>query len=265
MSTILWSFGIWSKLERWKGLISGCLMGWPQIKILSFWSVAFSYLCYNNEPFLDCIVTCDKKWILWQLAMTSSVVRLRRSSIILVQSLNRVRLYATPWTAACQASPSITNSWSLLKFMSIELVMPSNHLILCCPLLLPSIFPSIRVYSKSRIFASGGQSIGASASALVLPVNIQDWLALGLTGLISLQSKGLLRVFSNTTGQKQQFFGTQLSLWSNSHIHTWLLEQTIALTIWTSVNKPMSLLFNMLSRLVIVFLLRSKRLLISWL
>ena len=152
VSTIIQSLGIWSKLERWKSLISGCLMGWPQIKILSFWSVAFSYLCYNNEPFLDCIVTCDKKWILWQLAMTSSVVRLRRSSIILVQSLNRVRLYATPWTAACHVSLSITNSWSLRKLMSIESVMPSNHLILCYPLLLlPSIFPSIRVFSNESV------------------------------------------------------------------------------------------------------------------
>ena len=119
----------------------------------------------------------------------------------------------TPWTEACQASLSITSSWSLLKLMSIESVMPSNHLILCLPLfLLPSIFPSIRV------FTSGGQSIGVSASALVLQMNIQDWFPLGLTGLISLQSKGLLRVFSNTTVQKHQFFGGQLSLWSNSHI-----------------------------------------------
>ena len=84
--------------------------------------------------------------------MTSSVVRLRRSSIILVQSLNRVRLYATPWTAACHASLSITNSWSLLKLMSIESVMPSNHLIPCCsPLLRPSIFASNRVFSNELV------------------------------------------------------------------------------------------------------------------
>ena len=125
----------------------------------------------------------------------------------------------------------------LLKIMSIELVMPSNQLILCRPfLLLPSIFPSIRVFSfflfffflsasfqKSQLFTSGGQSIGVSASASVLPMNIQDWFPLGSTGFISLQSKGLLRVFSNITGQKHQFFGTQLSLWCNSLIHTWLL------------------------------------------
>ena len=112
---------------------------------------------------------------------------------------------ATPWTAACQASLSITNSQSLLKLMSIELVMLSNHLILCHPLLLlPSIFPSIRSFPVSHFFASGGQSIGISTSASALPMNIQDWFPLGWTGWISLQSQGLSRVFSNTTVQKNQ-------------------------------------------------------------
>ena len=115
--------------------------------------------------------------------------------------------FATLWTAAHQASLSITNSWSLLKLMSIESVMPSNHLILCCPLLLlPSVFPSIRVFSNQS-FTSGGQSIGVSASASVFSMIIQDCFPLGLTGWISLQSKGLSRVFSNTTVQKHQFFG----------------------------------------------------------
>ena len=142
---------------------------------------------------------------------------------VVVQSLSRVWLFATPWTAACQASLSITNSWSLLKLMSIESVMPSNHLILCHPLLLlPSLFPSIRVFLMSWLFTLGGQSIGASAS--ILPMNIQDWFPLWLTGLISLQSKGLSRLFSTITLQKHQFFSAQLSLWSNSHIHIWLLE-----------------------------------------
>ena len=103
-----------------------------------------------------------------------------------------VRLFVTPWTAAHQASLSITNFQSLLKFVSIELVMPSNHLILCCPLLLPSVSASIRVFSN-EFFASGGQIIGASAFISVLPMNIQDWFPLGLTGLISLQSKGFSR------------------------------------------------------------------------
>ena len=90
----------------------------------------------------------------------------------------------------------------------------------------PSVFfPSIRVFPMSQFFASGGQTVGASASASVLPVNIKEWFALRLTGLISLQSKGLSRVFSNTTVQKHQFFGAQLSSQSNSHIHTWLLEK----------------------------------------
>ena len=111
---------------------------------------------------------------------------------------SRVWLFVTPWTEACQASLSITNSQSFLRVMSIASVMPSNHLSLYCPLvLLPSIFPSIRVFSNESVFfTSSGQSIGASASASVLPINIQDWFPLGLTGLISLQSKELSRVFS---------------------------------------------------------------------
>ena len=130
-----------------------------------------------------------------------------------VQLLSRVRLFATPWIAACQASLSITNSWSSLKLRSIESVMPLNHLILCCPLLfcLQS-FPPSGSFPMSQLFTSGGQSTGVSASASVLPVNTQDWSPLGWTGWISLQSKGLSRVFSNTTFQKHQLFGTQLSL-----------------------------------------------------
>ena len=109
-----------------------------------------------------------------------------------VQSLSCVRLIVTSWTAACQVSLSITNSWRLLKLMSIKLVMPSNHLILCHPLLLlPSIFPASGSFLMSQLFASDGQNTGTSASASVHPMNIQDWFPLGLTGLLSLQSKGL--------------------------------------------------------------------------
>ena len=108
-----------------------------------------------------------------------------------VQLLSCVQLFATPWTAARQAFLSITNSRSPPKPMCIESVMPSNHLILCHPLLfLPSTFPSIRSFPVSRLFSSGGQNIGALASASVLPKNIQSWFPLGWTGLISLQSKG---------------------------------------------------------------------------
>ena len=122
--------------------------------------------------------------------------------------------------------PSIINSRSLLKLMSIESVMLSSHLILCRPLLLlPTIPPSIRVFSMSQLFLWGGQNIGVSASASVLPINTQDWSPLGWTGWISLQFKGLSRVFSNTTVQKHQFFGIQLSSQSSSHMHTWPLEK----------------------------------------
>ena len=108
--------------------------------------------------------------------------------------------------------------------MSIESVMPSNHLILYRPLLLPpSIFQHQGFFQMSQFFPSGDQSIGASAS--VLPMNIQDSFPLGLTGWISLQSKGLSRIFSNITVQKHQFFSTWLSLYSISHIHRWLLEK----------------------------------------
>ena len=118
----------------------------------------------------------------------------------------------TPWTAAHQASLFVTNSRSLLKLMAIQSVMPSNHLILCHPLLPSSIFPSIRDFSDESILHIGGQSTGTSASASVFPMNIQDWFPLGWTGWISLQSKGLSRVFSNTTVQKHQFFSAQLCL-----------------------------------------------------
>ena len=129
----------------------------------------------------------------------------------------------------------------------------------------PQSLPASGSFPMSQLFSWGGQSIGVSASASVLPMNIQDWSPLGWTGLISLLSKGLSRVFSNTTVQKHQFFGAQLSSQSNSHIHTWPTGKTIALTRRTFVGKVMSLLFNMLSRLVITFLPRSKHLLISWL
>ena len=135
-----------------------------------------------------------------------------------VQSLSPVWLFVTSWTAACQASLSINNSQSLLKLMSIESVMPSNHLSLCCPFssCLQSI-PLSGSFQMSQFFASGGQSIGASVSPSVLPVDIQDWFPLGRTGWISLHSKALSGVFSNTTAQKPSilwlsaFFMVQLS------------------------------------------------------
>ena len=181
-----------------------------------------------------------------------------------VQSLSHVQLFATPRTPACQASLSITNCQSPPKLMSIESVMPSNHLTLCRPLLLlPSIFPSTRVFSKeSALHIRWPKYCSFSASASVLSMNTQDWSPLGWTCWISLQSKGLSRVFSNTTFQKHQFFGAQPSVQlSHPYMTT---GKTIALIRWTLVDKVMSLLLNMLSRLVITFLPRSKHLLISW-
>ena len=144
--------------------------------------------------------------------------------VFVVQLLSHVQLFATPWAAACQASLSFTIFQSLLRFTSIELVKLSNHLILCHPLLhLLQSFPALGSLPTSWLFASGGQSIGVSAS--VLPMNIQGWFPLGLTGLISLQSKGLSRVFSSITVWTHQLFGAQPSLGSNSHICTWPLEK----------------------------------------
>ena len=146
---------------------------------------------------------------------------------LVVQSLIHVQLFATPWTAACQVSLSFTVSLSWLNSCPFSSW--------CHPTISSSVvpfssclqsFPASGSFPMSCLFASGGQSIGASASASaqVLSVNIQDWFPLGLTGLISLQAKGL-SVFSRTTVQKHQFSSTQPSLWSSSQIHTWLLEK----------------------------------------
>ena len=167
-------------------------------------------------------------------------------------------LFATPWTAACQAPLSSTISWSLLKFMSIELVIPCNHLILCYPLLLwPSTFPSISIFSN--------ESLHEMAKVLELqlqhiPINIQSWFPLGLTGLITLQSKELSRVFSSIAVWKDHsaFFIVQLS-----HLYM-TTGKTIASNIQTFVSNVKSLLFNTLSGFVTAFLPRNKHFLISW-
>ena len=147
--------------------------------------------------------------------------------LVVVQSLHHVQFFVTSWTAACQASLSFTISWRFLKLMSIESVMPPNHLILCrLLLLLPQSLPTSGSFPMSQYFTSGGQSIGASASTSILSMSIQGWFPWGLTGLISLLSKGISRVFSNTTVQKHEFTGTQPSLWSNSHMCTGPLEKS---------------------------------------
>jgi len=181
-----------------------------------------------------------------------------------VQSLSRVRLFVTRWTAAHQASLSITNSWSLLKIMSLELVMPSNHLILCHLLLLPpSVFPSIRVFSNQSVLRIRWPkywnfSIGPSNEYLGLISFRMDWL-----GLLAVQRtlKSLLQHCSSKASilWHSAFFIVQLS-------HPYMtIGKTIALTRWTFVGKVMSVLFNMLSRLEVTFLPRSKHVLISWL
>ena len=163
--------------------------------------------------------------------------------LLVVQSLSCIQLFATPWTAACQAPQSSTVSQCLPKYMFTELVMLSNHLILCHPLLflLPSIFPSISLFQWVS-------SLNQEAKVLelqqpVLPMNIQGWFPLELTGLISLLSKGLSRVFSSATIWKYQFFGAQTSLRSNCHIQYMTTGKIIALTIQAFVSKVMPLLF----------------------
>ena len=182
-----------------------------------------------------------------------------------IQSLSHIRLFVTPWTAARQASLSITNSQSLLKLVSIEWVMPSNNLILCRPLLLPpSIFPSIRVFSNESLICirwpkywSFNFSISPSNDYSGLISFRIDWFDLAIQGTL----KGLLQQHSSKASilQHSAFFIVQLS-------HPYMtIGKTIALTRRTFVGKVMSLFCNMLSRLIIAFLPRSRHLLISWL
>ena len=190
----------------------------PSGFLVSFW--AFPSHSFPAFPFIPFYFSL--------LLSVLKILFVGPKDIIVVQLLSRIQLFATPWTAARQASLSFTTSLNLLRLVSNESVMPSNHLILVCRLLLlPSVVPSIRVFTRSWLLTSSGQSIGASTSASVLPMNIQGWFPLGLTGLICLLSKGLSRIFSSfwTTVQKHQFFGAQPSLWSSSHIYTWLLAK----------------------------------------
>ena len=177
--------------------------------------------CYFYNIFVNCFYEISHLVIV-RIQKIQGMVSFQ----VVVQSLSYVLMFATPWTAAHPAFPSFTVSQRLLKLISIELVMLSNHLILYHPLLLlPSTFPSIKVFSNKLALISGGLSIGASASASALLKIIQGWFPLGLNGLISLQSKGFSRVFSSTSFWKNQFFGAQSSLWSNSHIPTWVVEK----------------------------------------
>ena len=147
---------------------------------------------------------------------------LNQGLFVVVQWPSHVQLFATPWTSA---HLSFTTSHSLLKLLSVELMMPSNHLILCHSLLLlPSIFPSIRVFSSESALCIRWPKYWSFNFSISLSNEYSGLISFWLTGLI-LQFKELSRVFSGTTIQKHQFFGTQPSLWSTSHIHTWLLEK----------------------------------------
>ena len=146
--------------------------------------------------------------------------------VTVFQSLSHVQLFVTPRTAAWQASLSFTSFQSLLKLMCIESVMPFNNLILCCPLLLlPSVFPSIKVFSNDLALCIRWPKYWHFSLSISPSKHIENWFHVGWTIWISLQCTWLTRVFSNTTVQKHQFFGVQPSLWSNSNIHTWLLEK----------------------------------------
>ena len=200
----------------------------------------FIYIClcqeqiltYHYLPKFKCILEffswcCMFRGFRWsRLFNTWSYTVLQFSSVqfSLVQSLSHVRLFATPWIAQREASLSITNSQSSLRLTSIESVMAISSSVIpfsSCPQSLPA----SESFPMSQLFAWGGQSIGDSALASVLPMNTQDWSPLEWTGWISLQSKGLSRIFCNTTVQKHQLFGAQLSSQSKSHIHTWPQEK----------------------------------------
>ena len=183
--------------------------------------------------------------MLYNVALASMV---QLYVFVVVQSLNHVQLFSTPWTEACHAFLSFTISWSLLKLMPTDSVMPSNHSSSITPFSsCPQSVPAPGSFPMSLFFISRGQTIGTSGSASVLPMNIQDWFPLGWTGWISLQSKGFWRVFSSTTIWKHQFFHAQPSLWSNSHNPYMTARKNTGLIIGTFVSKAMSLLFNKLS------------------
>ena len=185
-----------------------------------------SYYTPNSNMYICLPKDVDKDVYSSTIYNTAALETTQCLSTVVVQLLSHVQLPVTSWTAVRLASLSFTISQNLLNLMSTEWMMSSNHPVLCHPLLLlPSVFPASGSFPVSQLFTSSGQSIGASASASVLPINIQGWFPLGLTDFSSSQSKGLSRVFSTTTVQKRQFFGAQPSLRSNSHICTWLLEK----------------------------------------
>ena len=206
-----WNFRALGEIEKNSRAVLLC-----QVKEYTVASCALRTVYSNPGGFDEEFYNNDSKvGTGWRCEQSLHCLNLNSGSVQFssVQSLSCVRLFATTWTAAYQASLFITNSQSPPKPMSIESMIPSNHLILCCPLLLlPSILPSIRIFSNESALHIRWPKYWSFSFTLVLPMNIQDWFPLGLTGWVSLQSKGLSRVFSNTTVQKHQFFNAQLSL-----------------------------------------------------
>ena len=193
----------------------------------------FKYLCnssliYSTILFSIWISINYLKCIMSKTKFFNACVPPKSLQFSAVQSLSRVRLFATPWIAARQASLSIINSRTSLKLMSIKSMMwchPASSVSVVPFSSCPQSLPASGSFPTSQLFTWGGQTTGVSALASVLPMNTQDWSPLEWAGWISLQSKGLSRVFSNTTVQRHQFFSTQLSLQYNSHVHTWPLEK----------------------------------------
>ena len=190
-------------------VLNSVCLGWGLTICISDNFPGDTWCSWSREPHSEnhCI---REPWMLRVLQFSS------------VQWLSRVWLFASPWTAARQASLSITNSWSPPKLISTESMMPSNNLILCCPLLLlPSIFPASRSFPVTHLFASGDPSIRASALASVLPMNIQSWFPLGS----SCSPRDSQKSSPAPQFESINFFRAQPSLWSNFHIYTRLLEK----------------------------------------
>ena len=190
------------------------------------WKLGDNKLILFEAPTFMVNLLCNRNKAGWYVQSNMEGILSGSMTLLLLFSCKSCLTPCDPMFYGAQGFPVLNTFQSFVKLMSIEAVRPSNHLILCSPFSsYPQSFPASRSFPMSQLFPSGGQSIGVSASASVLPMNIQDWFPLGWTGWISLQSKELSRVFSNTTVQKHQFVSTQPSLWSNCHIQTWLLQK----------------------------------------
>ena len=206
------------------GTGSGFFKEWISNLVKDNWN--FMDTLFLERQYESWTVGFKTMFLAWLTVFTSTKIWLHFIGFSSVQLLSRIQLFVTPWTAARQASLSITTYLRLLKlYLLSQLCHPTISSSVTCISSCPQSFPASGSFQMSQFFTSGGQSIGVSSSASVLPMNIQDWFPLGLTGWISLQSKGLSRVFSTTSVQKYQFFSAQLSSQSNCHIQSWLLEK----------------------------------------